>query len=421
LINLEEFSKSLKDNFVIDESQKIALAVSGGADSMCLTLLAHKAGFNVICLIIDHGLRSTSNEEATKTKEFLNNNGIEAVIIKWLDYNPTFAMNNLHQKARDERYRLLITYCLNNNIKYLAIAHNKNDQAENVLIRISRGTGIDGLALMKDLQNRGGIFVIRPLLNYERIEIERTLQHFEWSWIDDPSNFSEKFTRTRIRELLKNNSDDLKLDRLVLLAKNATRAKSYLEEQTLEALTKNTFTKNLGAIGLNVVDFLLVHEEIQFRIISSILRQITVKNWSIRLTSLEALLGKIKNFENWHDCTFHGCELLKIKGKDALLFIREKNCIQELVIEKGKTDVVWDNRFSITLSDPSDKNITIKTLEKKHLAILRNQILIDERNIEHHKLKWIMPIMISDSEIIACPLLGWAGDKIKFNVRSIMS
>ncbi|WHQ46815.1 MAG: tRNA lysidine(34) synthetase TilS [Candidatus Midichloria sp.] len=417
MINIKKFAETLQINFNLDKTQKIALAVSGGADSMYMACMMHMLGFNIICLIVDHGLRPDSKTEAIDTKAFLNHQGIEAIVLKWLDYDEKLNISNIHQKARDARYRLLIEYCLKNNIQYLALAHNKNDQAENVLIRIGRGTGIDGLALMSSYKIVENITVVRPLLDYTKYEIEETLKQYNWSWVNDPSNRNLKFTRSRVRELLNNNSCFLTIDKLNLLAKNAARARDYLEKMTLTALYEAAIAKDLGYIELDVQKFLAMHEEVHLRVLSCILRSLN-NQYSIRLNNLENLLNKIRHFEKWSDSTLHGCEILKVKQPYKLIFIREKNSIKSLVVSKGVKKIIWDNRFIIELETTLDEEIIIETLTKAYLPLLKGK-LNDTVTLVHNKLKWILPVMVKNNAVIACPLLGWPGDKIKFTVRSL--
>ena len=415
LINIEEFSNELISKFNFNYQQKIALAVSGGADSMCMTLLMHKAGFSISCLIVDHGLRAESRAEAEKIQNILNSYNINATTLKWLEYNPTLQLSNLHHKAREARYRLLLDYCKIHNIKYLALAHNKNDQAENVLLRIGRGTGIDGLALIKSSQEIRECQIIRPLLNYTRPKIEETLKRFNWIWVKDQSNHNNRFARTRVRSLLQNNDCSLTVDRLYLLARNAARASDYLEKTTMETLHCITIYHPFGYVSLDVEKFLTCHEEIQLRTLTHILRNIGGKH-SVRLTSLERLLDKIRNFQNWHNTTLHDCEILKAKQENRLLFIKEKNTIQKKLIPSGCKETIWDNRFIITRENFVNEEVSIEALSQKHLVALKDKI-DSVINLDHHKIKWTLPVILHDSVVLACPLLGWAGNKIKFYIN----
>ncbi|CAG7592937.1 MAG: tRNA lysidine(34) synthetase TilS [Candidatus Midichloria sp.] len=414
MINIKEFAEILKVNFGLDRTQKIALAVSGGADSMCMAFMMHTLGFAVTCLIVDHGLRPGSTAEVIETKTFLNYQGIEVIILKWLDYDEKLNISNIHQKARDARYSLLIEYCIRNDIQHLALAHNKNDQAENVLIRIGRGTGIDGLAQMSSYKIIENITVIRPLLDYTRDEIEETLKQYNWPWVNDPSNLNPKFTRSRARELLSSDNCLLTIDKLNLLAKNALRTRDYLEKTTLATFYEVVTVKDLGYIKLDIQKFLTMHEEIQLRVLSCILRSLN-NQYSIRLNNLENLLNKIRHFEKWSDATLHGCEILKIKQPYKLIFIREKNAIKSIVINKGVRRIIWDTRFIIELDSDLDEELRVEALTKTRLPFLKNK-LDNSITLEHNKLKWILPVMIKNNTVIACPLLGWPGDKIKFKV-----
>ena len=415
LINTEEFSNELVLKFGLNHKQKVALAVSGGADSMCMTLLMHKSGFNISCLIVDHGLRKESSAEAIGVQKFLSTHNIDTTILKWLNYNSTLQLSNLQHKAREARYCLLLDYCKIHNIKYLALAHNKNDQAENVLLRIGRGTGIDGLALIKQYQEASHCNIIRPLLSYTRSIIEETLKHFNWSWIDDPSNHNNRFARTRVRALLKNNDCSLTIDRLHLLANNAARASDYLKKMTIETINVIATYHPFGYISLDVEKFLTYHEEIQLRSLTHFLRYIGSRH-SIRLASLEKLLNKIRNFANWRNTTFHDCEILRAKQGNRLLFIKEKSTIKSKIMPIGHKEIIWDNRFIISREDFIKEEISIEALSKEHFLVLKNKI--DTTIIlDHHKIKWTLPVILHNNTVITCPLLEETGDIAKFNVN----
>ena len=130
----------------------LAIAVSGGRDSLALALLAHDwAGAldgRIVGLIVDHGLRRESADEAAKTRDLLVRHGIAAEVLRWRGAKPA---SGLQEAAREARYRLLLAACRRRGILHLLVAHHADDQAETVVMRAARGSGPDGLAGMASL------------------------------------------------------------------------------------------------------------------------------------------------------------------------------------------------------------------------------------------------------------------------------
>ena len=178
----------------------VAVAVSGGRDSLALALLtsdwAAARGGRIAALIVDHGLRSGSAEEAATTRALLEGLGIEAVVLCWSGPKP---QSGLQAAARTERYRLLSGECRRRGILHLLLAHHADDQAETVTMRAARGSGSDGLAGMAALVERPDVRLLRPLLAVPRARLTATLRARDVPWIDDPSNADLRFERARLR------------------------------------------------------------------------------------------------------------------------------------------------------------------------------------------------------------------------------
>ena len=179
----------------------LAIAVSGGRDSLALALLAHDwAGAldgRIVGLIVDHGLRRESADEAAKTRDLLVRHGIAAEVLRWRGAKPA---SGLQEAAREARYRLLLAACRRRGILHLLVAHHADDQAETVVMRAARGSGPDGLAGMASLVEHREARVLRPLLSIPRARLTATLEARAVAWIDDPSNLDSRFERARLRK-----------------------------------------------------------------------------------------------------------------------------------------------------------------------------------------------------------------------------
>jgi len=178
----------------------IAVAVSGGRDSLALALLAHgwaaTRGGRIVGLIVDHALRPESTAEAAATEARLRNLGCDAEILRWSEAKPRAG---LQEAARAARYRLLREACRRRSILHLLVAHHADDQDETVAMRAARQSGPDGLAGMSGAVELPEARLLRPLLGVSRARLTATLLARGVPWIDDPSNADPRFERARLR------------------------------------------------------------------------------------------------------------------------------------------------------------------------------------------------------------------------------
>jgi tRNA(Ile)-lysidine synthase len=178
----------------------LALAVSGGPDSMALLWLAHSAlPGRVIAATVDHGLRPASAQEAALVARTCAMLGVPHAT---LHPKTPIAAGNLHAAARAARYALLEAWATDAGATVLATAHQLDDQAETFLMRAVRGAGPAGLAGVRRRRVEGGLTVIRPLLGWRRAELAEVVTSAGLECAADPSNTDERFERARVRRLL---------------------------------------------------------------------------------------------------------------------------------------------------------------------------------------------------------------------------
>lgn len=255
---------------------KIAIAVSGGADSMALALLykefLHFTGQPhnlMVALTVDHQLREESTEEAKQVSFWMEEEGIKHEILTW---QHEILKTQIEEKARQARYELLTKYCQEHNISVLLTAHHAFDQIETFFMRLMRGSGLSGLCCMHPVSCYNGISIIRPLLTIFPHDLKEALDfRFHHSYLTDPSNFSNQFERVRWRNILKlfekqginvkaiihslENLQDINDQ----LKKNAYKfiKQNLREDGALVFFYKNDFLKLMPAIGKNVLKILL--------------------------------------------------------------------------------------------------------------------------------------------------------------------
>lgn len=275
-------------NLAVASNSKIAIACSGGVDSMCLAFLAAKNN-DIIALIIDHKLREESASEAKRTSEILDGLGIENVILS----EKREINSNLQAAARRLRYDLLIDYCKQNQIEFLATAHHADDNAETVLMKLSRGSGVDGLSGVLAESLMDGVKIIRPLLQYNKAELQQVLEDNNIEWVQDPSNETDKYKRNKLRHALAEIEDaELLTKRLNDTAENMQRVREFLEIET-EKACDDCFNGEL----LDIEKFKKLHDEIAFRLLVKIIMQLTSAEQRPRFEKIKLLKKAIEKSE----------------------------------------------------------------------------------------------------------------------------
>ncbi len=197
----------------LDNLPGFVIAVSGGPDSTALLLLAarwakrlkNKKSPRLIAVTIDHGLRREAAAEAAAVKRLARRLGVAHRTLRWRGAKPA---SGLQEAARTARYRLLSQAAARAGLAHVLTAHTLDDQAETVLFRLARGSGLGGLAGMAPvalIPGSGGddrIFLLRPLLQLPKARLIATLRAARIAYSDDPSNRDPRFARARLRELM---------------------------------------------------------------------------------------------------------------------------------------------------------------------------------------------------------------------------
>jgi tRNA(Ile)-lysidine synthase len=183
----------------------LILAVSGGPDSIALMWLVARwrkalaRGPRLLAVTIDHGLRREAAREARDVKRLARMLGVAHRTMRWTGAKPK---SGVPAAAREARYRLLASAAHGSGASHVLTAHTRDDQAETLLMRLLRGSGIGGLAAMARESGREGVFIARPFLNISKSQLIATLETAGISYADDPTNRDINFTRPRIRKVI---------------------------------------------------------------------------------------------------------------------------------------------------------------------------------------------------------------------------
>lgn len=225
----------------------LAVAVSGGADSLALMRLAAAAfGPRLTVLTVDHGLRASAADEARTVAALAGGLGLGCHI---LQPDAPIAAANVQDGARRARYRAMGQWCLAHGVPVLLTAHHADDQAETLMMRLARGSGLSGLSGIRPVVDLYGVRVVRPLLGWPRAAVRGTLAGSGWTPVDDPANSDARFDRTHARRLLAE-ADWLMPERLADSARHLQAAEAALAWATDRAWASRA-TASDGGIALD--------------------------------------------------------------------------------------------------------------------------------------------------------------------------
>jgi len=348
-VGAEEFEKSMAA-FVPPASPRIALAVSGGPDSMAMAWLAkgwaEKKNFALKAFIVDHGLRMASAAEAKETLNRLSRLGIDAEILRW-DHTPI--VSKIHATARKARYRLLAEACKKSGISDLLLAHNREDQAETILMRFAKGSGVGGLAGIRSEGSFDDIRILRPLLDFSKERLRATCRSARVSFITDPSNSAEKYARGRLRIIMPLLADEgFTIDRLIDLGSRASEASAALDHYTSLLLRVGGRLDDFGVVKFDLEQLRSSPRAVAARAVAHSLQVVHAEEYPPEQASLDRLLDLLLADDEMQPRTLQGC--LIHKTSDHAVFMREFSAIAETgTLSPGET-VIWDGRWEISLS-----------------------------------------------------------------------
>ncbi len=336
---------------------RLAVAVSGGSDSLALALLldrwARRRHGTVVALTVDHGLRRGAAAEARRAGSWLAARGIAHRLLRW---RPSAAAGDLRgglqAAARGARYRLLADCCRREQILHLAIAHHRDDQAETFLLRLGRGSGLDGLAAMSPVTGRDGVRLVRPLLGIGRQRLAATLRRFRQPWIEDPSNRNPAHARVRMRALLPALAGEgVTSARLAATAGHLGRARVVLDDATAALLAAAAAADPAGFVRLDPAALFAAPAELSRRALAQCLMTVGGGDYAPRFERLARLHDALRVAVHGgarRGATLAGCRILWIG--ETLLICREPALAAGELPVRRAAPLRWDNRFVLRVA-----------------------------------------------------------------------
>ena len=304
------FKKKLK--FL--KKKNFLIAVSGGSDSLALTALAKSYSYENKCkiyyVLVDHNLRKNSSNEARSVKKLLKKYQINLNILK----NKKIIKKNIQSEARKIRYNLLTTFCKKKKIKTILTAHNLEDQVETFFIRLSRGSGLHGLASMKEINKiNNDINLIRPLLDFKKNQLIRISKLIFGKFYTDPSNTNKKYLRTRIRNLQRLiEKSGITYDQIFKSIKNLASSRDTLDIYFNKIYT-TVISKKKNKVLINIKNLNDLNQEMKMRVFKKSIQDFTNTYYATRSKKILHLINQIKSTKK-AKFTLGGCLILREKN-----------------------------------------------------------------------------------------------------------
>ena len=314
-----------------------AVAVSGGGDSVALMFLLAAYAKQAkqpapVILTVDHGLRADSAKDAKAVAKIATDAGLKAHVLTFKGAAPK---SDVEAEARHARYQLMGEWLTANKVDALYVAHTMEDQAETFLLRLARGSGLDGLSAMRviahyPLAGFDALRVVRPLLEFPRAALRDYLKSKKQSWLEDPMNADPRFARSRLRASWPQlEALGLTASRLADAAEHLGRAREALEGMT-EALLARAAKFDTGGALLDAVRLKMAPREVGLRALAAVLSRISGEAYRPRFGRLERLFDAIRDGTLAGGATLHGCivapapRALSAFGTGTLAVTREK-------------------------------------------------------------------------------------------------
>lgn len=418
---LQRFADAMGHLLGPDFPSDLGLAVSGGGDSMAMLYLAHNwtrtYGIRLWVATVDHGLRPESAVEADMVAEECAALGWPHATLRW----HWDGVGNVQDAARRARLSLIDQW--RGDLRHVLFAHTLDDQAETVLMRLARGSGVDGLSGMAAFREVAphavnvlaleaaqidgvapcrdnvipGYTVLRPCLEMQRSELRHYLQVLKGRWVEDPSNDNRDFERVRVRQLLRHLSEEgITATVLSDTARRMARARDGLKARLVDAVRSLSSAAPLGQVRIDRDGFAALDEETRLRLLTAGLCYVAGAEYRPRAASSEALLTQVLSGGGG---TLHGAEVLVEKA--YLRIVREGAAVAGVDTPLGE---LWDGQWRLVDPAglcPADATVRVLGEEGWKQMVDRSGLTLP------YRAALALPSVWSDGTLLACPALGF--------------
>lgn len=386
------------------------------ADAWC----KHKDKARPVALTVDHGLREGSAAEAARVAAWARQHGIPHETLIWKGAKPKA---NIQALAREERYRLIGQAMRARGLKVLLTGHTEEDQAETFLLRLARGSGLDGLSGMAPiasfpLAEFADLTIARPLLDHSHERLTVELTRLNQAWIDDPSNASERFARVQVRAAMPALARaGLTTKRIVAATGHLRRARDAVDASVATLIGEAADVALWGYAIVKPDRVIGAPREIALRTIARLVQAFGGAPFPPRFEQTERLLARLTKASP-RGCTLGGCRLSH-RPDGTVLIAREEAALAQdnpaVTLAPGTT-ALWDRRFELTLSKPAGR-YQVRSLGAAGLKAVGTGAHFPL--VEPHRIAAVTPALWRDGELLAAPLLGFSAPGIALSARFV--
>ncbi len=380
---------------IFENMPKIAVACSGGPDSICMLALAlkwakaHRATIYVLTCI--HNLREGSYKEAELVKSFCEENNLFFKSFSWELPN---TKKNIMHNARDFRYKAMLDFCSEKDILNLLVGHHKGDFLDNFFIKAIHGGNILGMS-SQAVSYMKGCRIIRPLKDAVKSQCQEYLKNNNISYATDPTNLNTKFLRNRI-----NISDDEAI-RANSVIESTSTASDFIKKEFLELLSNAFSASDLGYITINRMVFESCHLYMKQLLLSHGILIATGAKTIARLSFINSIINGDNLF---------GASAIVKKTKDYILICKDYRLVkcEPIALEK---EIIWDRRFKLKAQE--SLGLEVSRLKEEEF---------DKLFVEYKTQKEILmslPAIRKKGDLIALPSIGY--DVLQCNVECFYS
>jgi tRNA(Ile)-lysidine synthase len=403
-LTLDEFAGSLTALARFENRPFLTIAVSGGPDSLALTILADRwareRGGSICAVTVDHRLRRESGCEIHLLHAWLSARRIRHEVLAWSEDKP---VSGVQEAARAARYSLLAGWCRQHGSLHLLTGHHCEDQVETHLIRRRAGSGAGGLAGMPAIRELGDCRILRPLLGVAKARLVALLHAEGQPFITDPSNRDPIFERSRLRrDGAIPAGPDLEALLTNIRARGFERAVDEPDRDRLLAQAMMLHPAGFAVLDPGLV--LAAPHEIAERALSAIVATIGGKPYAARRRRVarlrEVLAGTPRRGHTLGGCRF-------VPWRERILVMRElAHAAQPVRLPPGAR-CLWDCRFSLALPAAASRAVRVEYLGEAGVAELNRLRPRSRRGPLARLVYQILPAVWDEKGIVAVPHLGY--------------
>lgn len=393
-------------------TSRIALAVSGGADSLALLECiarwrrGRRAPPTAVALTVDHGLRPSSAEDAALVERTCRSRGIEARILRWTGPKPR---GDIEAAARAARYRLLVGAAHEVGASHLLLGHHRDDQAESLLLRLARGSGLFGLAAMRSAIDVNGLTIFRPFLGIARVRLAETVAVAGLVPVEDSMNTDPRFARARLRRIMPLlEADGINPAGLSATARRLAEAAEAIDSAAGTLIAATVELDEMATAAIAPEPFFAAPRAVRMRVLVRLLLAVGGDQHAPRYARLGGVADAMQHHRGGtrFKRTLAGAIVEWRRGRFVVYRETGRKGLPEIPAKPG-FEGVWDHRFHVALGAGAPSGLLVRALGEEG----RRAVGAGGAGLHAAGALAAVPAFWRGSALLAVPLLGYVADE----------